>query len=350
MIVMLPFIGGLLKNKNLKHIMLISNAISIVVFILIYVNERSIGASFFAFIILTMIEKVNVSVFNISSQSSFSILFEKERIDSINSLKSVFDNFASLLGPTLGTLIYAKSDLSGIICINIISFIVCFILLMNLNYMHISEPVENERKRKMNICAGLTYLKNNSNIMFIFFTFMVLNFLVAPTENVYAPGIIKVIFGFSDNLFGLTSTAVSIGIIIAGFSMTLFKRKSSILYSFYMQSIIMIVTGIFSLFLRSQPMLFYVIYITLCLLSGYFSTFIINVPMISYFQKNIEINQQTQFFSIMTLSSNIMVPLGTFIAGILCDLMGADVVYLTSGIIMLVYVYIMRWNIKNEEI
>ena len=76
----------------------------------------------------------------------------------------------------------------------------------------------------------------------------------------------------------------------------------------------------------------------------------INVPMISYFQKNIEINQQTQFFSIMTLSSNIMVPLGTFIAGILCDLMGADVVYLTSGIIMLVYVYIMRWNIKNEEI
>ena len=63
-----------------------------------------------------------------------------------------------------------------------------------------------------------------------------------------------------------------------------------------MQSIIMIVTGIFSLFLRSQPMLFYVIYITLCLLSGYFSTFIINVPMISYFQKNIEINQQTQFF------------------------------------------------------
>ena len=117
-----------------------------------------------------------------------------------------------------------------------------------------------------------------------------------------------------------------------------------------MQSIIMIVTGIFSLFLISQPMLFYVIYITLCLLSGYFSTFIINVPMISYFQKNIEINQQTQFFSIMTLSSNIMVPLGTFIAGILCDLMGEDLLYLSSGIFILVYVYIMRWNIKNVEI
>lgn len=45
MIVMLPFIGGFLKNKNLKHIMLISNAISIVIFILIYVNERSIESN-----------------------------------------------------------------------------------------------------------------------------------------------------------------------------------------------------------------------------------------------------------------------------------------------------------------
>ena len=142
----------------------------------------------------------------------------------------MFDNFASLLGPTLGTLIYAKSDLSVIICINIISFIVCFILLMNLNYIHKSEPIENEGNKKMHIWAGLTYLKNNSNIMFLFLTLMVLNFLVAPTENVYAPGIIKVIFGFSDNLYGLTSTAVSIGIIMAGFSMTLFKRKSSVLY------------------------------------------------------------------------------------------------------------------------
>lgn len=55
-----------------------------------------------------MLEKINVAIFNISSQSAFPILFEKTDIDEINSLKSVLDNFAALLGPTLGTVIYSK--------------------------------------------------------------------------------------------------------------------------------------------------------------------------------------------------------------------------------------------------
>ena len=185
--------------------------------------------------------------------------------------------------------------------------------------------------------------------MLLFLTFMILNFLVAPTENVFAPAIIKVIYKFSDSLFGLTSTAVSIGVITAGACMSIFKKKSNILYAFYTQSIIMIVTGILSLFLRGQPMIFFTIYIILCLLSGYSST-LVNVPMISYFQKNVDIDQQTQFFSIMTLFSNIAVPLGTFIAGIMCELFGGDAAYLMNGIMMFIYVYIMRRNIKNGKI
>ena len=85
------------------------------------------------------------------------------------------------------------------------------------------------------------------------------------------------------------------------------------------------------------------------MLSGYSST-LVNVPMIGYFQKNVEIDQQTQFFSIMTLFSNIAVPLGTFIAGIMCELFGGDGAYLMNGIIMFIYLYIMRRDIKNVKI
>ena len=106
MVVLLPLIGSFLKNKNLKHTMLASNVISVVIFIMVYINEQFFSSSFILFMILTMLEKINVAVFNISSQSAFSILFEKKDIDEINSLKSVLDNFAALLGPTLGTVIY----------------------------------------------------------------------------------------------------------------------------------------------------------------------------------------------------------------------------------------------------
>ena len=53
---------------------------------------------------------------------------------------------------------------------------------------------------------------------------------------------------------------------------------------------------------------------------------------------------------LMTLFSNIAVPLGTFIAGIMCELFGGDAAYLMNGIMTLIYVYIMRRNIKNGKI
>lgn len=348
MVVLLPFIGSYLKNKNLKHTMLASNVISVVIFMMVFINEQFFSSSFILFMILTMLEKINVAIFNISSQSAFPILFEKTDIDEINSLKSVLDNFAALLGPTLGTVIYSKGGFSAVVGINILSFALCFLMLLHLKY--IDKCGLSIRKNKVkDIYEGLIYIKSNSNIMLLFLTFMILNFLVAPTENVFAPAIIKVIYKFSDSLFGLTSTAVSIGVIAAGTYMSIFKKKSNILYAFYTQSIIMILTGILSLFLRGQPMIFFTIYIILCLLSGYSST-LVNVPMISYLQKNVDIDQQTQFFSIMTLFSNIAVPLGTFIAGIMCELFGGDAAYLMNGIMMFIYVYIMRRNIKNGKI
>lgn len=344
MVVLLPFIGSLLKNKNLKHTMLVSNVISVVIFMMIFINEQ-----FFLFVILTMLEKINVAIFNISSQSAFPILFAKKDIDEINSLKSVLDNFAALLGPTLGTVIYSKGGFSMVVGVNILSFALCFLLLLHLKYIDKCGSSTQKKNKIKDIYEGLTYIRSNSNIMLLFLTFMILNFIVAPTENVFAPAIIKVIYKFSDSLFGLTSTAVSIGVITAGACMSIFKKKSNILYAFYTQSIIMIVTGILSLFLRGQPMMFFMVYVILCLLSGYSST-LVNVPMISYFQKNVDIDQQTQFFSIMTLFSNIAVPLGTFVAGIMCELFGGDVAYLMNGIIMFIYVYIMGRDINNGKI
>ena len=316
MVVLLPFIGSFLKNKNLKHTMLASNVISVVIFVMVFINEQFFSSSFILFMILTMLEKINVAIFNISSQSAFPILFEKKDIDEINSLKSVLDNFAALLGPTLGTVIYSKGGFSVVVGINILSFALCFLMLLHLKYIDKCGPSIQKKNKIKDIYEGLVYIKSNSNIML---------------------------------LFCLTSTAVSIGVITAGACMSIFKKKSNILYAFYTQSIIMIVTGILSLFLRGQPMIFFTIYIILCLLSGYSST-LVNVPMIGYFQKNVEIDQQTQFFSIMTLFSNIAVPLGTFIAGIMCELFGGDGAYLMNGIIMFIYLYIMRRDIKNVKI
>ena len=50
MVVLLPFIGSFLKNKNLKHTMLASNVISVVIFIMVFINEQFFSSSFILFL------------------------------------------------------------------------------------------------------------------------------------------------------------------------------------------------------------------------------------------------------------------------------------------------------------
>lgn len=371
MVVLLPFIGSYLKNKNLKHTMLASNVISVVIFMMVFINEQFFLSSFILFMILTMLEKINVAIFNISSQSAFPILFEKTDIDEINSLKSVLDNFAALLGPTLGTVIYSKGGFSAVVGINILSFALCFLMLLHLKYIDKCGLSIQKKNKVKDIYEGLIYIKSNSNIMLLFLTFMILNFLVAPTENVFAPAIIKVIYKFSDSLFGLTSTAVSIGVIAAGTYMSIFKKKSNILYAFYTQSIIMILTGILSLFLRGQPMIFFTIYIILCLLSGYSSTLVIvtlfiimsifqghilsswllyvccaslmsinNISYNSCLQKSIEDTNRGTILSLRSLLIAVTGMLISPLVGHFSDIYGFSTTFLCCGIICLSLLFI----------
>ena len=50
MVVLLPLIGSFLKNKNLKHTMLASNVISVVIFIMVFINEQFFSSSFILFL------------------------------------------------------------------------------------------------------------------------------------------------------------------------------------------------------------------------------------------------------------------------------------------------------------
>ena len=176
MVVLLPFIGSYLKNKNLKHTMLASNVISVVIFMMVFINEQFFSSSFILFMILTMLEKINVAIFNISSQSAFPILFEKTDIDEINSLKSVLDNFAALLGPTLGTVIYSKGGFSAVVGINILSFALCFLMLLHLKY--IDKCGLSYIRNSYYHCTDRPVLDSTASVSFYFFLTCFLNDVV----------------------------------------------------------------------------------------------------------------------------------------------------------------------------
>ena len=76
-------------------------------------------------------------------------------------------------------------------------------------------------------------------------------------------------------------------------------------------------------------------------------TTFVNVPLISSFQKNIKIEYQSRFFSILSFFSGGLIPLGVLYAGYLSSCIGADVTYMINNVAIIIIVCLVFNNIKE---
>lgn len=346
-IFLLPFLGVWLERKNLKYCLIISNALSIFLFFSLNLFLINFGFNFYFLIFISFFEKINSSIYNVASSSIVSRIISKEDIPKLNGMKSVFDNIAYLMAPALGTILYSYLGFDFAVWLNIVSYMIAMIFSLVLTYMPqlsiLEEESFNTRLKK-----GFKFIFTDKQLLMFFILFMVLNFLVSPTEEVFAPGIMKTVYSFDDSLYGWTGSAVSAGIIIASTVIGIKNKGNSLMKSsLYIQSWIMIITGIFSItFLSFNPNIFYFLYLILCFLSGFFATFV-NVPIMSNFQIMVDVNFQARFFSILSFFSSLMIPIGTLFAGTMSNILRTDVAYLLNGVIMFITVYVIFKKIKN---
>lgn len=339
-IILLPILGVWLEKRQLKHCLLISNGISFFLFALLGIFIYHYGFNIYFLIVISLLEKINNSIFNVTSSSIFIRLIDKSKIEKTNGIKSVFDNLSNLTAPMLGAIIYGVYGFEAAILVNVFSYIFSFIFTLSLKYEYISEAITKKETFKTMFTGGLKMIVDDEEILSLFLLITSLNFLVAPTEEIFAPGIMKMTYGFSDQLYGWTGTLFSAGVILASLTIGFKKRKKSEMKNnFYLQALIMIITGICSInLIHYNHFIFYYLYLFLCFLSGYFST-LVNVPLMSKFQLMVHPNYQARFFAILSFSSGLMIPLGTLFAGYMSDYFGSDFAYLVNGVIMLLVIY-----------
>ena len=135
-IVLLPFLGVWLEKKNLKHGLMLSNALSVLLFTVLNVFLMTEGFHFYFLLGISFLEKINHSAFHVMSSSIFARLIEKEELVQWNGIHSVFDNIAHLLAPALGAILYAQAGFACAIWLNIVSYVLSIALTALLTYKH----------------------------------------------------------------------------------------------------------------------------------------------------------------------------------------------------------------------
>ena len=336
------FVGTIIEKFNKKNVILTCDFLTSILYFILFLYFRNSNSLILLFFISLFINIIS-TFFIIASKVIFSELNTPETLEKYNGLQSFLENITIIIGPVIGTYLFSIFDFNLILIIVSLGYFLSFLQELFIRY----EKKLNLSKEKSSFFKefkeGINYIKNNKIILNFFILVMFLNFFIANNDEIINPGILIKKYEISEKLFGFSATAYGVGSVFAGIFIYYnekfrFLKKLKLL--FILNSSLMCLLGLLSIILfEYNHYIYFVIFIFFQFLIGMITTFV-NVPLISSFQKNVEIEYQSRFFSLLSFFSGGLIPLGVLYAGYLSSYIGADITYIINNMVIIVIVFL----------
>ena len=320
---------------------MICDFLTSILYFILFLYFKNFSSLTFLFLI-SLIVNIISKFFEIASKVLFSEINTTETLEKYNGLQNFIENTIMIIGPVIGTYLFATFDFNFILLIVSLGYFLSFLQELFIRY----EKKLNLSKEKSSFFKefkeGINYIKNNK---------IILNFFIANNDEIINPGILIKKYEISEKLFGFSATTYGVGSVFAGIFIYYnekfrFLKKLKLL--FILNSSLMCLLGLLSIILfEYNHYIYFVIFIFFQFLIGMITTFV-NVPLISSFQKNVEIKYQSRFFSLLSFFSGGLIPLGVLYAGCLSSYIGADITYIINNAAIILIVFIVFRKNKKE--
>ena len=335
------FIGTIIEKFNKKNIILICDFLTSILYFILFLYFKNFSSLTFLFLI-SLIVNIISKFFEIASKVLFSEINTAETLEKYNGLQSFIENTIMIIGPVIGTYLFATFDFNLILMLVSLGYFLSFLQELFIRY----EKKLNLSKEKSSFFKefkeGINYIKNNK---------IILNFFIANNDEIINPGILIKKYEISEKLFGFSATTYGVGSVFAGIFIYYnekFRFLQKLKLLFILNSLLMCLLGFLSIVLfKYNHYIYFVIFIFFQFLIGMITTFV-NVPLISSFQKNVEIKYQSRFFSLLSFFSGGLIPLGVLYAGYLSSYIGADITYIINNAAIILIVFIVFRKNKKE--
>ena len=346
------FIGTIIEKFNKKNIILICDFLTSMLYFVLFLYLKNFNSLSFLFLISLLINIVS-KFFEIASKVLFSEINSPETLEKYNGLQSFMENTIIIVGPVIGTYLFVTFDFNLILIIVSLGYFLSFLQELFIKY----EKNLNLSIEKTNFLEdfkeGISYIGSNKIILNFFILVMFLNFFIANNDEIINPGILIRKYEISEKLFGFSATSYGAGSVFAGIFIyynNKFKFLKKLKLLFILNSFLMCLLGLLSIILfKYNHYIYFTIFIFFQFLIGMITTFV-NVPLISSFQRNVEIEYQSRFFSILSFFSGGLIPLGILYAGYLSSYIGADVTYMINNVAIIIIVCLVFNNIKEAVV
>ena len=344
------FIGTIIEKFNKKNIILICDFLTSMLYFVLFLYLKNFNSLSFLFLISLLINIVS-KFFEIASKVLFSEINSPETLEKYNGLQSFMENTIIIVGPVIGTYLFVTFDFNLILIIVSLGYFLSFLQELFIKYEKNLDLSIEKTNFLEDFKEGISYIGSNKIILNFFILVMFLNFFIANNDEIINPGILIRKYEISEKLFGFSATSYGAGSVFAGIFIyynNKFKFLKKLKLLFILNSFLMCLLGLLSIILfKYNHYIYFTIFIFFQFLIGMITTFV-NVPLISSFQKNVEIEYQSRFFSILSFFSGGLIPLGILYAGYLSSYIGADITYIINNLAIIAIVCLVFKNIERD--
>ncbi len=326
-----PFAGVLGDRWNKKNIMVWTDmgrgAAILILAGLSYAGTMNLMALLIAQVAVSLMN----SLFDSSTIAMLPELVEKDFLPRANSLVSASQSASMILGPILGGVLYGFWGIKAIFLINGISFILSAVSEIFIRYRH-----KSELTGKLTIKSALTdikevlkYINNKKAMKFLLFFVFMMNIFFNAGFAVIMPYFYKITTGFSAEQYGVLMAFFMVGLLLGNILFGAFFHKKNMIKmvrnGLYCAGAIYVLIALaafpfFSKYFNAPSMSYFMLMGSLELLLGLSIAFI-DTPTMSLFQATLPKSIISKFFSIMMIASQLAVPFGGLVYGMLLDRM-----------------------------
>lgn len=321
--------GSLIDRINKRNLMVFLDLFR-AVFIAFLPFTSSIWIIYFVVLIINMAS----SMFEPTSMTYITKLIPAEQRKRFNSLRSLVDSGAFLIGPAIAGILFYIGTPTSAIYINAVALFISGIvtlLMPNLEKYSSFEQTDNFLswtiiKKDWNIV--LNFSRRYIYIMFIYFLFgcmMVMTTAIDSQEASFA----KAVLSLSDSDYGFLVSIAGAGIIIGALVNALFVKKLKTSFLIGFGSLFVSVGYLIYAFSSS----FFIATLGFFILA--FSLAFANTGFHTFYQNNIPIKMMGRIGSIYGLLEALLIIIATAIIGVMAQLVSIQFVVITGSLVML---------------
>lgn len=354
-----PFGGAIADRFSKKKIMVALDTFSgllLLVFAILLKGQASSGLILVG--VLMCVLAVIQSIYDPSVRAALPIMVAPENLTQANSVVSIIGAMTSLLGPVCAGFVYGFLGIEAVFIINIISFLFSAFMELFLYIEH--TPVTMEGRLLPTFCADLKstahyLIYKKRSIFYILLLSSALNLFLTPIYTVGVPYVEKLIFGVSDQLYGISEGSVGLGMIIGALLVVPLSKKlpfAKLHIHFIFLTVFVLGMGIATLpGILAASGVSYLSYIIWTIIGFLFSFVLVNVNIsfMTYLQIETPNEMMGKTMALTGALSTALMPIGQIIFGYLYELFQTKliIIYLLVAVCTIIVTVLMKKILSN---